>query len=159
METLLWACRGLHLFAVVVWCGGLTYQAVIILPAVKMDESLESEETLGLLRRFMPFAWMSASTIAVTGLALMLFNPRFIFFQYRDAWSIVLGMKQLVFLLMAFFGFGLARMLAAAGRPHPGADEPAAGRALAVARVRQFHRSSVILAITGILLAAVLSSS
>jgi len=50
-------------------------------------------------------------TVAVTGVGLMLFSPRFIVLEFDDSWSVLLGVKQLTFLVMAFFSFGYARML------------------------------------------------
>lgn len=156
MDTLLWVCRGLHLFAVVVWFGGLFYQSVVTLPLAKAEATEGAVETLRRLRRFMPFLWMSAWTMLVTGAALMLFNRRFVFFEYRDAWSVVLGLKQAVFLLMVTASFAYGRMVAlalqCAERGEEGGDRP-----LAVLRLQQYHRVIVAFGIIAILLAASLT--
>lgn len=110
MDFLLWAARSLHIFSIVVWFGGLTYQAVVTFPVARVDGNELNESTRHLLRRFQPFVWMCVWTVLLTGVLLMLFDPRFIFFQYDDIWSILLGLKQVVFVVMIFFSFGYARM-------------------------------------------------
>ena len=62
------------------------------------------------IRRFQPFVWMCVWTVLVTGVALTLFNPRFVFFQFEDRWSVLLGFKQVVFASMVLFSIGHARM-------------------------------------------------
>jgi uncharacterized membrane protein len=110
MDFLLWAARTLHLFSVVVWLGGLMYQAAVLLPVAKAEQKELDEFTRHCIRRFQPFVWMCVWTMLVTGVALMLFNPRFVFFRYDDLWSVLLGAKQFVFAAMIFFSFGFARM-------------------------------------------------
>jgi len=109
MDFLIWAVRSLHVFAVIVWIGGMLYQAVTI----RGDElRLPDAPTRRFIARFRPFVWMSIWTILVTGVALMLFSPRFIFFRYQNTWSVLLGLKQLVFVAMVIFAFGATRMFA-----------------------------------------------
>jgi uncharacterized membrane protein len=105
-----------------------------------------------------PVAWMAAWTMLVTGVALLLFNPRFIFFQYRDAWSVTMGLKQVTFVLMMFFGLGYARMLTRMDLllTHDG-DIASEEQTLAKIRLYQFHRVNVALAIVAILLSAFLT--
>ena len=110
MDFLLWAAKSLHVFSVVVWFGGLLYQAVVLTPVVRTEHKELDELTRHCMRRFLPFVWMCVWTILITGVCLMLFNPRFVFFQYDDRWSVLLGLKQVVFVLMVFFSFGYARM-------------------------------------------------
>ena len=110
MDFLLWTTLSLHIFSVVVWLGGLFYQAVVTFPVSKVEQKEFDPLVLHLLKRFQPFVWMCVWTILVTGIVLMLFNPRFVFFEYPDRWSVILGLKQLVFGLMVFFSFGYARM-------------------------------------------------
>lgn len=141
MDTLLWACRGLHLFSVVVWCGGIFYQSVVTLPLAKAEGLEGAEETLRHLRRFLPFLWMSAWTMLVTGAAMTLFHP----------WSFVLGLKELVFMLMMGVSFAYGRMVALALRHAEGGEDD---RVLAVIRLQQYHRVIVALGIIAILLAA-----
>ena len=154
MNFLLWATLAMHIFAVVVWVGGLMYQTAVTLAVAKFEGSERSASTIHVLRRFLPFVWMSVWTLFVTGIVLMLFNTRFVFFQLNDRWSVLLALKQVVFFLMAFYSFGYARMLR---RFDETIGEP--GRMVAQAapyyeRMVQFGRVSLALGIAGLLLAA-----
>jgi uncharacterized membrane protein len=112
MDFLLWAARSLHIFGAVVWLGGLMYQSAVTLTVAKAEGTEFSPQSINTLRRFVPFVWMLVWTVLVTGVALMLFSTRFVFFEFNDRWSVLLGLKQLAFLLMVFFSFGYARMFA-----------------------------------------------
>ncbi len=147
MDFVLWATRSLHLFAVVVWIGGLLYQAVVVF----QGKASLSDQQVEQLRRFVPFIWMCVWTILITGIGLMLFNPRFQFFQFNDSWSILLGAKQAVFCVMTILTVGYTRMLSrfiderssGAGREHPFGE-----------RMVQLARMNVGLAIVALLLAS-----
>ena len=124
------------------------YQAVVTLPVAKAEQIELTESNLHLLRRFQPFVWMCVWTILVTGIGLMLFSPQFVLFQYSDRWSVVLGLKQLTFLVMVFFSFGYARMLRMVVTVRGEARE------LCYRRMLQFGKINVGLGIIAILLAA-----
>jgi uncharacterized membrane protein len=147
MDFLLWAVRSVHIFAVVVWLGGLMYQGAVTLPVAKSEGVEVGAQTLHTLRRFMPFVWMCVWTVLVTGVGLMLFSPRFIFGEYRDSWSVLLGLKQLTFVLMAFFSFGYARMLRRCTENVSSADGY-------FQQMVQFGRITVALGISALLLAS-----
>lgn len=96
---------------------------------------------------------MCVWTILVTGLALMLFSPRFIFFEYNDRWSIALGLKQLTFAVMVVFAFGYARLFSRLDEilSQPGSKpDPAPYHR----RLMEFGRINVALGIAALLLAA-----
>lgn len=107
---MLWATRSVHLFAIIVWLGGIFYQGLFVVPRLKSDDKVDAVAIAAMLQ-FVPIGWMCLTTALVTGVALMLFSPRFLFFEYHDYWSVALGLKQLLFLLMTFFFFGCSRML------------------------------------------------
>jgi len=155
MDFLLWATRSLHLFSIIVWIGGLLYQAAVIFPAGKPEEGL-SDGARRNVRRFVPFMWMSVSTTLITGVALMLFSPRFLFFEFNDRWSVILALKQMTFLLMVLFSFGHARMFQRI-------DEMLTQGVHSSLSVRPFHermlrfgRINIALSITAILLTSAL---
>jgi uncharacterized membrane protein len=112
MDFLLWVARSLHVFGVVVWCGGLMFQAAVTFPVARVEDREFDPFTVHVARRFQPFVWMCVWTVLVTGVALMLFDPRFVFFRFETWWAALLGVKQVVFFVMVFFSFGYARMLA-----------------------------------------------
>jgi hypothetical protein len=125
------------------------YEGVVIIPESGMGK-------FDRLRRFVPFVWMSAWTILLSGTALMLFSPRFVFLQYEDAWSVILGLERMAFLLMVFFAFGTSRMLSRLKQLGNGEPDASAPEQLLVHRALQFHRMNVALAITGILLGSMI---
>jgi uncharacterized membrane protein len=149
MDFLLWATRVMHLFGVVLWLGATLYLAALVIPRVRSNTGLNMEVLLQ-LRLFMPFQWMGIATILVSGIGLMLFDPRFVFFLYPDWWSMALGLKQVSFLLICFLTVGYARM--AANFRNERMEEQL--RVLFLARLTQFNKSNVALGIISLLLAA-----
>jgi uncharacterized membrane protein len=153
MEFLLWATRSLHLFAVVVWLGGLLYQAVVTFPVSTASQTQFAEMIRHQLRRFIPFIWLCVWTILVTGVGLMLFSPRFVWFSYPDGWSILLGTKQVVFVLMAFFSLGYVRMFSRLDSVLSRGGDPSTV-VVYYERMTQFARMNVGLALIALLLAS-----
>jgi uncharacterized membrane protein len=90
----------------------MMYQAAVTLTVAKVEDRDFDPFIIHVLRRFQPFVWMCVWTILVTGVVLMLFDTRFVFFHYADRWSVLLGSKQLVFVTLIFFNVGYARMFA-----------------------------------------------
>ncbi len=154
MDFLLWAARSLHIFGVVVWLGGLMYQAVVTTAVAKAEGADFAPQTLHTLRRFAPFVWMCVWTVLVTGVALMLFSTRFVFFQFNDVWSILLVMKQVTFLLMMFFSFGYARMFARVDEMIQEKIKPLDDVLPYHHRMLQFGRINIALGIVALLSAA-----
>ncbi len=153
MEFVLWACRSMHLFSVVVWLGGLMFQNAVAVPVLHAEGDVARPALRKINRRFIGFIWMSAWTMAVTGVILMLASPKFLWFQFHDRWSVLLGLKQIIFLLMLFYSFGYARMVRYLDAPasNGGYDEKSD---LYRRRVEQFRKITLALGIGGLLLAA-----
>lgn len=149
MDFMIWAVRVSHLFAVVVWLGSLLYQAAVILPLWTPGDRTRTEVVRMFLGRSLPYLWMGLTTALITGICLMLFSTRFVFFRYDDWWSIALGLKQVLFLLMAIFTIGLIRLVQAFSELRESDQED-----LLRIRILQFNRSSVLLGIMTLLLAA-----
>ena len=156
MNFVLWVCRSLHLISIVIWLGGLMFQSAVLQPVLQA----ETGSTGGLLRtvsgRFTGFIWMSVWTMLISGLLMMLLSPRFVWFQYQDRWSVILGLKQLFFVLMVFYAVGYARMLKYLDSPssNGGFNEKAE---LYRHRLDQFRRMSIVLGIVALFLGAALS--
>lgn len=158
MDFLLWVARSLHLFSIVVWFGGLLFQAAVTFPVARVEDREFDPFTLHMARRFQPFVWMCVWTVLVTGVALMLFDPRFVFFQFESRWAVLLALKQLVFLAMMFFSFGYARMFARVAEMTRRKD----ARDAVVPFYRQmllFGKVNVALALAALLLAAAMRQS
>jgi uncharacterized membrane protein len=150
---LLWVCRSLHVFGVIVWLGGLMFQNAVAMPVIQHEPEDARSAMRKVSRRFVGFVWMSAWTIAITGVLMMLMDPRFFWFRYENTWSILLGLKQIVFVLMVLYAFGYARVLAYLNSPatNGGFDERAE---LYRHRVHQYRTINIVLGITAVLLAA-----
>jgi len=153
MDFLLWATRSLHIFAVVVWLGGLMYQSAVMLAVAKVEGSESAPQTIHSLRRFVPFVWMCVWTVFVTGVALMFFSTKFVAFQFHDSWAILLGLKQLTFILMLFFSFGYARMLTRADEMMRKPELPVDEAKPYFRRMGQFGKINIGLGIVSLLLA------
>ena len=143
----------MHIFGVVLWLGGLLFQSAVAMPVIQHESHDAQSGMKKVNRRFTGFVWMSAWTIFITGVLMMLLNPMFHWFEYSNRWSVLLGIKQIIFVLMVFYAFGYARMLTYLDKPssNGGYDEKAQ---LYLHRVNQFRKISIMLGITALLVAA-----
>ncbi len=153
MEFVLWACRSMHLFSVVVWLGGLMFQNAVAAPVLQAEGEAARPALRKINRRFIGFIWMSAWTMGVTGVILLLASPRFLWFQFHDRWSLVVGLKQIVFLFMLAYSFGYARMVRYLDAPASNGGYDAKSD-LYRRRVEQYRKITLALGILGLLLAA-----
>src|SRR5258706_1700660 len=142
----------MHAFGIIVWLGGLMFQSAVAMPIMQFENELVKAAVRKVQKRFVAFVWMSALTILITGILLMLLNPRFVWFQYSDRWSMYLAWKQVIFVLMVFYAFGYARMLKYLETPssNGGFNEKAE---LYRRRLDQFRKISILLGIAALLLA------
>lgn len=157
MDFLLWSARSLHVFSVVVWFGGMLYQAVVTLPVARVEQKQLDPFVRHLSGRFQPFVWMCVWTIVITGAVLMLFDPRFLFLNFDSLWSVLLAAKQCVFVLMVFFAFGYARMFSRLETALT-AGEPEEQAMQFYNQMLMFGKINVALAIIALLLASGMSS-
>ena len=129
------------------------FQSAVAMPIMQFENELVKAAVRKVQKRFVAFVWMSAWTILITGILLMLLNPRFVWFQYSDRWSMYLAWKQVIFVLMVFYAFGYARMLKYLETPssNGGFNEKAE---LYRRRLDQFRKISILLGIAALLLAA-----
>lgn len=129
------------------------FQSAVAQPVTQFEGPEAQEAMRKVNRRFVDFVWMSVWTVCVTGLLMMLLDPRFLWFRYQDRWSVLLGLKQAVFLLMLFYAFGYARMLQRTGA---GSGETAE---LERHRISQYRKINITLGITAVLLGAAMNLS
>ena len=88
----------------------------------------------------------------------MLLSPRFVWFQYPDAWSVLLGLKQFLFVLMMLYAFAHARMLRLL-EPSTRENGPDETAELLRHRADQFRKISIALGILAVLLGAAMNLS
>ncbi len=141
----------MHVFGITVWLGGLMFQSAVMTPVMqKVPQQTQAAIRL-LSKRFTGFIWMSVWTILVTGVIMMLLDPRFTWFHYNNRWSVFLLWKQIIFILMIFYAFGHARMLEYLNVPssNGGYDEKAG---LYRQRLYQFRTISIVLGILALFL-------
>jgi uncharacterized membrane protein len=144
----------LHMAATVVWIGGLTFQTIILAPA--LDGSPELLERLR--RRFEPLAWLSLAVLIGTGLLQMSASPNYTgLLSIRNGWSAAILAKHLVIGLMLVLASiqtwwiqpRLARLILIAAHT---SDEPADVQVLRRRQLRllrlQTVLSVVVLALT-----------
>ena len=105
MDFVLWACRVMHVVSTVVWVGGLIFLNAVLDPVLEHEKETRSPAALAVYKRFFGLVWMSLWTLLVTGGLLMLLSPQFQWFDYSTPWRKLLAVKQLSFLLMAFFSW------------------------------------------------------
>jgi uncharacterized membrane protein len=131
------------------------YQEVVTLPMFRFENERPDARTLTSIGRFVPFVWMCVWTMLVTGTAMMMFNPKFVFMEFPDGWSILLAFKQAVFAVMVFFSFGYARMYVRLREISADDNGSSSGQArLHYNQLQRFGRVNIALGIVGILLAA-----
>ena len=146
----------MHIFSVVVWLGGLMFQGAVVAPVMQFEGTEAKPAMRRINKRFIGFIWMNVWTLLATGILLMLFSPRFVWFHYDDRWSLFLLIKQIIFLLMVFYAFGYARMIDYLDNPasNGGYDSKSL---IYIHRVTQYRLISIFLGITALLFAAAMT--
>jgi uncharacterized membrane protein len=103
MTTPTWALTlayWFHMLATVVWIGGLSTLALLILPLAqrKLDEEAFSAQLEGIQSRLDILGWFSLAVLIGTGLVQMSGNPNYEgLFEFRNPWSAAILLKHIVF--------------------------------------------------------------
>ncbi len=105
MDFLLWVCRVMHVIAAVVWVGGLIFLNAVMSPVVEHEQETRNRAFMAIQKRFFGFVWMSLWTMLATGIILMFLSPQYRWFDYATPWRKLLAVKELAFLVMAFFSW------------------------------------------------------
>ena len=104
----------LHMLATVIWIGGLTTLALLVLPAAQ--RALQSQAYATLLaeiqKRLDPLGWFCLAILMGTGLFQMSSNPNYQgFLAIDNRWALAILVKHGVFILMvaacAYLTWGL----------------------------------------------------
>jgi uncharacterized membrane protein len=104
-----------HLFATVIWIGGIFMVLLVILPSAR--KSLEPSTMGGLMKeitgRFTPLANASILVMVVTGVIIAFYKEKFGgFFQVGDFWNVTLLFKHALVALMIIIHFYRGLVLA-----------------------------------------------
>ena len=96
-----WAALYMHLFGAVAWLGGILFLTGVSRPIVEYFGA----EAIDLLQkikvRFLGFTWMLLWTVLVTGIIILLWSTKFIFFDFSSLWLVLAHVKILLFLVLA----------------------------------------------------------
>jgi len=99
----------LHLFATVVWIGGVMFRVIVLGPV--MDRYRELGPTafrliVDVAKRFNGLVWGSIVVLLLTGLPMTVNNARFPgFVDLSNVWSTAIFVKHVMYLIMAVLFF------------------------------------------------------
>ena len=103
MSTPTWALTlayWFHMLATVIWIGGLTTLALLILPMSqrKLDQEAFSAQLEGIQSRLDILGWFSLAVLTGTGLVQMSGNPNYQgLLELGNLWSAAILLKHIVF--------------------------------------------------------------
>ena len=144
-----WAALYMHLFSAVAWLGGILFLTGVSRPIFEFYKSEQFKLQQELKERFLGFSWMLAITTGVTGVVVILWSTRFLFFNFSSLWLVLAHLKILGFLLLIGATFILRtsyRELRSARAEKMG-DEDLSPREIILWRVRIIEQIEVWLAI------------
>jgi len=141
----------MHVVAAVVWVGGLIFMNAVMNPVLEHANETRSDATLAVQKRFFGFVWMSLWTMAATGILMMLLSPQFRWFDLSSPWQKLLAVKELSFLVMAFFSWQAKKVFEQMERSSSREDDSFDGWRLAY---RKLLRRTVAVALIAFLSAA-----
>lgn len=102
-----WAALYTHLFGAVAWLGGILFLTGVTRPIFEYYGADAYEFQQRIKIRFLGFTWMMLWTVVVTGVIVLLWSTRFIFFDFSTLWLVLAHVKIFLFLILA----GLSLML------------------------------------------------
>ena len=102
-----WAALYMHLFSAVAWLGGILFLTGVSRPIFEYYGKEQYILQQQLKERFLGFSWMLAITTAVTGVVVILWSTRFLFFNFSTLWLVLAHLKILGFLILTVLTFML----------------------------------------------------
>jgi uncharacterized membrane protein len=144
-----WAALYLHLFSAVAWLGGILFLTGVTRPIFEYHKESSFEISNQIKVRFLGFTWMLVWTTLITGLVILLWSTRFLFFDFSSLWLILMHLKILFFFLLFVLNLGLRssyRELTNARAVTEGAED-ISPRDIALWRIRMLEQMEVWCAI------------
>lgn len=144
-----WAALYMHLFGAVAWLGGILFLTGVSRPIVEYYGSDAVELLQRIKVRFLGFTWMLLWTVFVTGIIILLWSTRFIFFDFSTLWRVLAHVKILLFIVLA----GLSLMLRTSykelesSRSEKEGSEDISPRDIILWRIRMIEQAEVWMAI------------
>lgn len=147
MEFMLWAALSLHIFSVVVWLGSLCFLSAILYPVLEVEKQSGSDLAEHIHRRLMPFLWLSLWTMGITGTALYIFIPDFLYGRESIELLVPVHGKIVTFIVIVILSMRVRTVFALyRGRP--------AGRSEYIRVMGRTVRVTILFGILSLLFAA-----
>jgi uncharacterized membrane protein len=87
----------IHLFATVVWIGGMTTNLFVVLPSIRetLEPGVMGKLMGAVMKRFRVWIYISIVLLVLTGFGMMRFNMNYLgFAQFGNVWSVVSPSKE-----------------------------------------------------------------
>src|SRR5258708_10731250 len=96
-----WAALCMHLFGAVAWLGGILFLTGVTRPIFEYFGADAYDISQRIKVRFLGFSWMLLWTVLVTGIIVLLWSTKFIFFDFSSLWLVLAHIKIVLFLILA----------------------------------------------------------
>jgi putative copper export protein len=152
-----WASLYLHLFSAVAWLGGILFLTGVARPIFEYYSDTSTELSLRIKIRFLGFTWMLIWTTLITGLVILLWSTRFLFFDFSNLWSILIHLKLFFFIVLATLSLALRSSYRELGsaRSEKNEGEDLAPLEIVLWRVRMIEQIEVWCAILVLLIVSI----
>lgn len=144
-----WASLYLHLFAAVAWLGGILFLTGVSRPIFEYYPAETFDYALRIKVRFLGFTWMMVWTVLVTGVVILLWSTRFVFFDLSTLWGALAHIKIVLFLILTLASkmLGASYKELASARAEKEGNEDLSPREIVLWRVRMIEQFEVWTAI------------
>lgn len=105
MEFVIWACRVVHILSAMVLLGGMVYSNAVLSPILEFENASGLRWMRAVEQRFQGFIWLTVWPLLLTGILLLIMQPKLSVAALDDAWTLLMAVKVVSFLLLAFFGW------------------------------------------------------
>jgi uncharacterized membrane protein len=148
----------IHLFATVVWIGGMTTNLFVVLPSIRetLEPGVMGKLMGAVMKRFRVWIYISIVLLVLTGFGMMRFNMNYLgFAQFGNVWSVVSLIKHvviLVMIIMSVYAFeGLARKVVKVAIKGPSDDLTRLQKKQISLAATGFILGLIVLLLTGIM--------
>jgi len=105
MEFVIWACRVIHILSAAVLLGGMVYYNAVLTPVVEYERASGFSWMRAVDERFQGYIWSTIWPLLLTGILLLVMQPNLKTAHLTDPWTLLIAVKAVSFLLLAFFGW------------------------------------------------------
>jgi uncharacterized membrane protein len=153
-----WAALYMHLFGAVAWLGGILFLTGVTRPIFEYFGADAYDISQRIKVRFLGFTWMLLWTVFVTGIIVLLWSTKFIFFDFSSLWLVLAHFKILLFLILAGLSFMLRTSYKeiAEARSEKEGSEDLSPREIILWRIRMVEQFEVWTAITILLVVSLM---